>query len=264
MVAKITKISAQKRPGRYNIFLDGKYAFPVSEDVLMQFALQKDLEVDDKLKQALLAADANSQANQLALNYLSYQLRTIKEMRTYLREHEVSSDVADEIIERLELQNYLDDAEYAKAYVRTSMILHLKGRNVIRNELRQKGIAPDEIEDALVLYDSETVLENGTKLAQQVWKRQHKFAQRVRQQKVRQALQQKGFTGDEITMIWQELDLGVDEDDESEALANAAEKAIRRYQPLTDPKQVQKFKQALARKGFAFDAINRWLEDHQE
>ena len=30
-MAKITKIEAQKRQGRYNVYLDGKYAFPVAE-----------------------------------------------------------------------------------------------------------------------------------------------------------------------------------------------------------------------------------------
>lgn len=263
-MAKITKISAQKRPGRYNIFLDGRYAFPVSEDVLIQYALQKEMVIDEPFKQELMAADANSQAYQLALNYLSYQLRTIKEMKTYLRDHEVDAETIVQVVERLVDQNYLDDAEYARAYVRTSMALHLKGRVVIGNELRQKGIQPNEIEDALALYDQETVVENGTKLAQQVWKRQSRFAQRVREQKVKQALQQKGFTGDEISLIWQELDLVVDAEEESDALDNAAEKALHHYRPLSDRQQLQKFKQSLARKGFSFDAINEWLDTHLE
>lgn len=262
MTAKITKITAQKRPGRYNIFLDDQYAFPVSEDVLIQFGLMKDLEVDQELKQRLLQADANSQAFQLALNYLSYQLRTVKEMRTYLRDHEVDQAVSDGIISQLSEQKYLDDAEYAKAYVRTNMTLHEKGRVVLGRELKQKGVGPTEIEDALALYDTETVVENGTKLAKKVWQRQAKLAQRIRQQKVRQTLQQKGFTGDEITLIFEQMDFSVDQEDEHDILNTNAEKLVRRYRPLTDAKQRQKFKQALVRKGFNFDDINRWLEDH--
>lgn len=264
MTAKITKITAQKRPGRYNIFLDDKYAFPVSEDVLIQFGLMKDLEVNDQLKKQLLQADANSQAYQLALNYLSYQLRTVKEVQTYLRDHEITVDVMTPIITRLTEQKYLDDAEYAKAYVRTNMILHEKGRVVIERELKQKGVRPDLIEDALTLYDTETVVENGTKLAKKLWKRHARLAQRIRQQKVRQGLQQKGFTGDEITLIFEQLDFSVDPEDEHDILNDTAEKVVRRYRPLTDAKQRQKFKQAMVRKGFNFDDINRWLEDHPE
>lgn len=264
MTAKITKITAQKRPGRYNIFLDGQYALPVSEDVLIQFGLMKGQEVDNELKQKLLVAEANSQAHELALNYLSYQLRTVKEMRTYLRDHDIAAATIETIIGQLIEQKYLDDAEYAKAYVRTNMILHEKGRIVLERELKQKGVGPTEIADALTLYDTETTLENGTKLAQKTWQRQAKLAQRVRQQKVRQTLQQKGFTGDEITMIFDQLDFSVDPEDERDILNVTAEKLVRRYQPLSDLKQKQKFKQALVRKGFGFDDISRWLEEHPE
>ncbi|MCT6822163.1 MAG: recombination regulator RecX, partial [Lactobacillus apis] len=37
----ITKVSSQKRPGRYNIFLDGKYAFSASEQTIAKFVLLK-------------------------------------------------------------------------------------------------------------------------------------------------------------------------------------------------------------------------------
>ena len=47
-MAKISKIEAQKRKGRYNIYLDGKYAFPVAESVLIQFRLMKGTELDEK------------------------------------------------------------------------------------------------------------------------------------------------------------------------------------------------------------------------
>ena len=42
MNQKITSITAQKRPGRFNVFLDGNYAFSVSEDVLVKFQLSKE------------------------------------------------------------------------------------------------------------------------------------------------------------------------------------------------------------------------------
>jgi hypothetical protein len=34
---QITKIEAQQRAGRYNIYVNGRYAFPVSEDVLIRY-----------------------------------------------------------------------------------------------------------------------------------------------------------------------------------------------------------------------------------
>ena len=46
MKQKITSITAQKRPGRFNVFLDGNYAFSVSEEVLVKFQLSKGKELD--------------------------------------------------------------------------------------------------------------------------------------------------------------------------------------------------------------------------
>ena len=37
----ITKVSAQRRPGRYNIFLDGKYAFSASENKYVPISKEK-------------------------------------------------------------------------------------------------------------------------------------------------------------------------------------------------------------------------------
>lgn len=50
---KITAITTQKRRGRYNIFIDGHYAFPVSEQSLIQFRLSKGQELTPALEQAI-------------------------------------------------------------------------------------------------------------------------------------------------------------------------------------------------------------------
>ncbi len=261
----ITQITDQKKSGRYNIFLDKKYAFPVSEDVLIRYNLHKGLALTDQLQAEIAAADVVEKAYQLALNYLSYQLRTIKEMRQYLKQHEVEAVAVDQVIARLEQQQYLDDGAYAVAYVQTNKRLSLKGPQVIRQELRQKGISDENlIVDGLAHYDQESLLANGQKLAQQIWQRQHHVSQRIREQKVRQGLQQKGYSGVDFDLIWAQLDFEMDDEEEQDALQMAAAKAQRHYQPLTDRKQRQKFTQSLYRKGFAFEAINNWLADHEQ
>ena len=44
----ITKVSAQKRPGRYNIFIDGKYAFSAGRENVAEFVLLKGKELNDE------------------------------------------------------------------------------------------------------------------------------------------------------------------------------------------------------------------------
>ena len=76
MTKKVTKIVAQKRAGRYNIYLDEQYAFPISESVMIKFRVFKGMEVDEQLQAAMIAADDVSKAYTRALDYLSHQFMT--------------------------------------------------------------------------------------------------------------------------------------------------------------------------------------------
>ena len=69
-MAIITKVSAQKRPGRYNIFLDGHYAFSVSEKTLAEFVLLKGQELTDQQIDQVRSFDADAKATELAARYL--------------------------------------------------------------------------------------------------------------------------------------------------------------------------------------------------
>ena len=42
---KITKISAQQHPGRYNVYLDNKFFIGISEETLIKHGLKIDLEL---------------------------------------------------------------------------------------------------------------------------------------------------------------------------------------------------------------------------
>ena len=77
-MSKITKIQAQKRKGRYNVYLDGKYAFPVAETTLIEFRLMKDVELTDKQVKEIEDRENVNKAYGDAVNFLSYQLRTEK------------------------------------------------------------------------------------------------------------------------------------------------------------------------------------------
>lgn len=42
-------ITAQKKAGRYNVFLNGEYAFPISEETFIHFRLSKGMEITGAL-----------------------------------------------------------------------------------------------------------------------------------------------------------------------------------------------------------------------
>jgi len=260
-MAVITMIEAQKRSGRYNIYIDGAYAFPVSEGVLIDFRLFKGMEVDQQLKSQLVDADNVSKAYNRALDYLSNQLRTEKEVHDKLVTLEIPEPTIDATFKKLRELHLLDDAHYAASYVRTMMHTGDKGSRVIRQHLRQKGVGEKLIDDALLLYTPEDRLTVGTAVAQKLAKRYHRQAFGTQQQKIRQGLMSRGFNNDEIGQMLESLDLTPDVDQQHELLVKQGEKVWHRYRTLSPSERKYKTNQVLYRKGFQLDDISQWLAD---
>lgn len=257
---KITKIEAQKRPGRYNIYLDGQYAFPVAESVLIKYRLAKDLELDAETLAHITTDDQIAKAYGRMLDYLSHQLRTEAEVKQKLIDIQTPPAMIEPVMEQLRGNRLLDDQVYADAYVRTVMHTELKGPQVIRQKLRQKGVGELVIDQALGQFDLTNQLTNAQKLGQKLAQRYHKEPARRQSEKIRQGLITNGYASDLYDQIKDELALERDDEQQASLLATTGEKLWqrnRRYDNAYERKM--KTKQALYRKGFDLDEIERWL-----
>jgi len=259
MAQVITKITTQKRKGRYNIFINDKYAFPVSENTLIQFQLAKGLELSDEDIEHIQAGEVVAQANSLALNYLSFQPRTVAELRKHLLEGEIPESVIPQVIQRLTELNYLDDAQYARQYIEERLRLGDKGPTVLRQKLRQKGIRDDLVQAALDEVDPNAWIELGQTVAEKLQTKQHHRAHHDAVRRVQQGLMQKGFSSDDIAKIMADLPWEDTAGEEQEELVRQAEKQWRQKRQYQGYERRQKVKQALYRKGFDLDAIDQVL-----
>lgn len=258
-IRQITAIVAQKRPGRFNVFLNGQYAFPVAESVLIKYRLYKGMEVDQELLQQISNDDQVAQAYNKMLDYLSHQLRTEHEVEQKLVEIDTPPEVVPVVMAKLRENRLLDDREYAAAYVRTEMNTGLKGPGVIRQKLRQKRVGEFLIDDALTQFTTEQQVENAAKLVQKLAKRYLNQPARRRSEKIHQGVLTQGY-GDEVYQLVKESEIpSQTEDRQAELLEREAEKAWHRYRRFEGYERKMKTKQALYRKGFDLDEIDHWL-----
>lgn len=258
----ITAIEVQKHHAhRFNVYLDGEYAFPVSEQVLVDFTLHKGQELDTAQIKQITAADAASRAYSQALDYLSHQLRTTKEVQTALRKRDVLPEVIETVCARLKDQHLLDDQEYANSYVRTVARTELKGPRIIRQKLHQRGVAATAIDQALLQFPPKQRVANARTLAHKLTRRYRNKPARLRQVKVHQGLMTAGFERDTITQALAQFSPEVDEEHEAALLQAAAAKAWRRYARFDQHTRMQKAKQALYRQGFPLEESTFALED---
>ncbi|TCJ04021.1 recombination regulator RecX [Cytobacillus praedii] len=261
----ITKITVQqKKTDRYNIFLDEKYAFSVEEDVLIKHQLKKGLELDEFSLSEIAYQDDIRKSYNLAIQYLARRMRSEAEVRKALKDKEVDESIIQEVIHRLYEYSFLNDEEFAIAYVRTAMNTTDKGTDLIRRELKEKGISENIAERALKEYPFEQELETAIKLCEKFVQKNTRDSSRIMKQKLEQLLFRKGFPLSIIQTALSEMETEKAEDEEMNALRIHAEKAHRKYAKLEGFEYEQKMKQTLFRKGFAFELIEQVLSQINE
>lgn len=163
-----------------------------------------------------------------ALKHLAHRDRTTMEMRHHLEDKGFDREEIEKTIEYLADMHYIDDVSYVEKYVQYA-ISKGKGSVKIKLELKEKGIAPELLDD-LKSYSEELA------------------GQSERERAYEQALKVLGSKS--ITSY---------EEDETDEIGNGFERKKQRYQ------EIQKLKAKIARRleslGFSRDVIFSAIEE---
>ncbi len=205
MAKKITALKLQRRNrNRVNVYLDNEFAFGLSRIVAAWLRTGQELS-DEKIAE-LQAKDGVEIALQRALNFLSYRARSEKEVRQNLTKHGHDESVIDEIIERLNKNGLIDDTGFAKMWVENRTEFRPRGSQVLRMELRQKGISDEIISSVLASMD-ETEL--AFRAAQKKARRYRELEYPDFRKKMTGFLARRGFhygiIAEVLPKIWEEL-----------------------------------------------------------
>jgi regulatory protein len=84
-----------------------------------------------------------------AINSLARRAYSVYEMRTYLERRAEDKDLVKTVLDRLKQLDYLDDARYARQFVRLRTELRRQGAFRIARDLRARGVPDRHIEAAL-------------------------------------------------------------------------------------------------------------------
>ncbi len=154
MAGKVTALQIQKRnKERVNVYLDDEYAFPVT--ILAATGLRKGQFLSDEEIDQLKNQDERNKAFNHAVFFLGFRARSQVEIEKYLREKKYSGQVIADTIERLSQHNYLNDEDFAQAWVADRQRFKPRSRRALQYELRQKGVGDDDIEAALADLDED-------------------------------------------------------------------------------------------------------------
>jgi regulatory protein len=138
---RITRIETQqKRRDRVNLYVDGDFAAGLSKETLLRAALRVGDELTPERLSALQSAESLFQTRAAAMRLLSRRPRSERELRDRLREKEFAdSDIA-RILTDLRTSGLVNDAEFARTFIRNSLALRPLGEIQIRQKLLVFGI----------------------------------------------------------------------------------------------------------------------------
>ena len=194
---RITKIESQKRKqNRYSIYIDGKFALGVNEEILLSFKLKEEMEIDTPLLEEITHAEEKQKIKEQALNLLSYRARSKKELMDRLKQKGAEVQCINEVLANLESLGLINDLEFAKIWVRERGKSY--GPFKLRNELLRKGVSK-EIIDKLLSEFSE--LELAQNIAQR-WLNLHKhLSEEVLKRRLFGFLARRGISYDTIKSL---------------------------------------------------------------
>jgi regulatory protein len=150
---RVTALRPTKRdPDRIAVDLDGSFAFALPATLVADERIDVGDMLDGDRVSSLLAVEQASRATEAALVFLGYRPRSEKEVRDRLRRGGYQQDAIEHAIARLHEWRYLDDADFARRWVENRTAHRPRGRRLLQQELRHKGIdgeiARDAIDDA--------------------------------------------------------------------------------------------------------------------
>ncbi len=200
VAGRITALEPQRRSGRFNLYLDGDFAFGVAESLAARLRIGEWL--SDEAIAALKAEDEVERARELALGYLTPRPRSEAEMRRYLAGKGFSTQAIETVLERLRAVGLVDDLAFARFWIENRLRFRPRGRRGLWHELRQKGIDEATLEAALADYDE---LETARRFAEGEWRRLASQPEALRRHRLSERLARRGFAYETIRCILDDL-----------------------------------------------------------
>ena len=145
---EITAITPQiKDKRRCNIYVDGRFCCGLTLEATVKNRLKVGQIISpERLAEIQLDSEKNT-AFDKALTHISATQKTEKQMRDFLQGKGYLPTVIDYVVEKLRSYNFLNDEQYAEAYVES--LSKRKGSKLLRMELRGKGVSDAAIDEAL-------------------------------------------------------------------------------------------------------------------
>jgi regulatory protein len=177
----------------------------VHEDILIKYRLVKGSSVDKKEMNEIALAEDKQRAYLDAVRLLAARLRTELELITRLKQKGYEMPLIAVTIERLKREKYIDDQLFAEQLTKQRIHSQKKGRNWVKQELKQKGVNPDQIIHALDQIDKDAEYRGAYDLASRKYQSEAGKDRLKAKRKAMMFLQRRGYSIAVIQRVMKEI-----------------------------------------------------------
>jgi regulatory protein len=162
----VSAITASARhQGRFEVLVDGESMATLSLDAIERLALHTGTPITESLARRALVEEAALHTFDRAANMLAARPRAARDLeRLLVRKGEPAEHVA-AAIERLTAMGALDDARFARQFIRSKIAGAGLSRRRLQSELWRRGVARDVIDTALTEVVAEDEVDEDAQIA---------------------------------------------------------------------------------------------------
>lgn len=201
-MGRLTAIAANaRRKDRFSIEVDGVSLGLLSVASISRLGLREGIEIDDSRAEAITREAAIVKAFDRAILMLTARSRARRELGQALRRKGEPVEAIEPALERLDQLGYLDDAAFAKAYVRSKVATAGAGKSRIRGELLRKGVSKPIADAAIEEVFADQEVDEGDvviALAQKRMKSLSGLDRETQRRRLYGFLARRGFGADDV------------------------------------------------------------------
>ena len=147
----------KKGNNTYKIYLENNQTINVYEDVILKNNLLYKKELDQTLLEKISNDNLYEDIYNKCVKYISIRLRSIQEIKEYLRKKEIDESLIEYTIDKLLKNNLLNDELFTKAFINDKLNFTTMGPYRIEQELKKHKIDPNIIFEKLYNIDQDII-----------------------------------------------------------------------------------------------------------
>ena len=183
---------------KYKLFLEDGTIIDTYEDVILNNNLLYKKEIDNDLYNIIINDNMYEEAYNKSVNYIEVRLRSVNEIRIFLKNKKYSEEVIDDTVKRLLKNNLLNDEVFTKAFINDKLNFTTMGPYKIELELKKHNIDNSIITNYINNIEDDIIYEKINKLINKLIKTNKKHKGFILKNKIYNNLLNLGYNSSMI------------------------------------------------------------------